>query len=123
MKRFKTVVLTTICFLIFELIVAVIYIVTPTEVERYQSPDGQYTLIIKSKFRFFAMPGGGGSSSAPALIILEDKGGNQISTSDDADEGCGVNVGSIWIEWDLEHDMVYYAKARGINVKTGEIGC
>lgn len=114
---------TIICILLIEVILAVSYILLPHEVERYESPDRQYILIVKSEFRFFAMPGGGGSSSAPALIILKDKDGNQISTSDDAKEECGVDVGSIWVEWDLENDMVYYAKARGVNVKTGEIGC
>jgi len=123
MKTFKTISITIISMLLIEFILAVSYILLPHEVERYQSPDGQYTLIIKSKFRLFAMPGGGGSSSAPALIILEDKEGNQISSSDDADEGCGVDVGSIWVEWDLEDDMIYYAKARRINVKTGKIEC
>ena len=62
---------TIISVLAIEFILAISYVLLPHEVERYESPNGQYTLIIKSMlFRPFAMPGGGGSSSATAIIIL-----------------------------------------------------
>lgn len=124
MSRFKLIILTTVCFLIFEFMIGVIYIVTPTEVGRYDSPDGNYTLVVKKEFRLFTMPGDGGLASSPAVIILQDKWGFEIGEPITMDHQCGGTfLGDVSVKWDMNDNVVYYSKARGINLKTGDAGC
>ncbi len=68
------------------------------------------------------MPGNGSPSNAPLLIILKNNKGNTISKID-SDSDCSTLYDSINIEWDLTNDIVWYAKAKYINLKTGEVEC
>jgi hypothetical protein len=81
------------------------------------SPDNQYSLDIYTQKRFFAMPGDGGISSRFAIVVLKNKWGLTIGKSSDE---CSVLYSDIEIEWDYSSNEVWFARARTINLKTGE---
>lgn len=81
------------------------------------SPDNQYSIDVYTQKRFFAMPGDGGISSRMAIVKLKNKWGFTIGKSSDE---CSVLYGDIEIEWAYSSNEVWFAKARTINLKTGE---
>ncbi len=91
---------------------------------KYQSPDGNYELIIKSDRSIFAstMPGNGGLGSCPVKVILKGANGKVIGNSN-SNKDCGTIMDSIDVRWDLENDEVWYSKARTIDLKTGKVEC
>ena len=91
--------------------------------ETHKSPDGKYEIVVKSNRSFFetTMPGDGGKST-PVVVILKNANGKIIGKSSD-NRGCGTLWFSIYIEWDIENNQVWYAKARTINLKTGKVAC
>ena len=93
------------------------------EVRTYYSPDGKYQLVITKEPNIFSstMPGDGGTSSE-VTVVLKDAKGTIIGKSSD-NENCSVLLFSIDVSWDLENIEVSYAKARTINLKTGEVQC
>ncbi|MBW1294165.1 hypothetical protein [Aquimarina litoralis] len=93
------------------------------EFRTYYSPDGKYQLTIEQEGNFFSptMPGDGGTSSE-VIAVLKDAKGNIIGKSSD-NKNCSVLLFSIDVTWDLENMEVSYAKAKTINLKTGEVEC
>jgi hypothetical protein len=81
------------------------------------SPDKQYSVDVYTQKRFFTMPGDGGISSRMAVVKLKNKRGLTIGKSCDE---CSVFYGDIEIEWDYSSNEVWFAKARTINLKSGE---
>jgi len=89
----------------------------------YQSPDKNYELIIKliPKNPFLVtMPGNGGSSSTSVKAILKDANGKVIGRSY---KNCSITKSILYVEWDLENNLVYYSKFHTINLITGEVEC
>jgi hypothetical protein len=91
--------------------------------ETHKSPDGKYEVVIKSNRNFFesTMPGDGGKS-IPVEIILKDVNGKIIGRSNDNSD-CNTLWFSIYIEWDVKNNKVWYAKSKTINLITGKIKC
>lgn len=90
--------------------------------EIHKSPGGEYTVEVVALEKGFSMPGNSGKSNTPALVILKDKDGNVIAESS-SNPDCTIFMGSVQIHWDLDNDLVWYGKAKMINVKTGEVSC
>ena len=90
----------------------------------YQSPSGNYELVIKNDRGLFemTMPGDGGMGSMPVIVILKDKNGKIIGKSNDNDR-CEIFYDSIDIQWDEDNERVWYGKSKTINTKTGKVGC
>lgn len=90
----------------------------------YTSPNGQYTLVVKSKKGMLdmAMPGGGGYYSTVVEIILKDKKGTILGSSE-FKQSCGVTLGNVKIKWNIENGYVTCALARSFDLKTGEFQC
>lgn len=94
------------------------------EIASYQSPDGNYELILKNGRGIFSstMPGDGGRGSMPLDVILKDANGNIIGKSSSSGD-CAILYDSIEVTWDLENEQVWYGRAKTINVKTGKVEC
>ena len=92
------------------------------ELASYQSPDGQYELIIKNDRSIFftTMPGDGGNPVVE--VILKDANGIVIGTSN-SNSDCAIFKDSITVEWDFENEQVWYGKAKTIHLKTGKVEC
>lgn len=92
------------------------------QIATYQSPDGNYELIIKNDRSIFfsTMPGDGGNPVVE--VILKDANGNIIGTSN-SNNTCAIFKDSIYVSWDLENEQVWYGKAKTINIKTGKVKC
>lgn len=82
------------------------------------SPDKKYQIDVYSDSVSApsAMPGQGGAGSRPATIILRNGWGWKIGSSD----GCEILLDSVAIKWDYENDSVIIAKARSIDLNTGQ---
>ncbi len=91
--------------------------------ETHKSPDGKYEIVIKSNRSFFesTMPGDGGKST-PVNVILKDVNGKIIGESSH-NSNCNTLWFSIYIEWDLKNNQVWYAKSKTINLITGKVEC
>lgn len=81
-----------------------------------QSPDGNYTVEIYRKKRFFAAPGDGGISGSLGYIRLLDKDGNEIGNSFNCPPFSLIDL-----ELDLGtiNNTFFYSRGKGINLKTG----
>lgn len=88
----------------------------------YSSPDGNYQLDCYTSASSFAMQGGGGVDSRMVLIILRDKYGREIGRCE-KDDPCATFFGSLEIEWEIEKNIVWYARGRIIDLNTGEPDC
>ena len=84
------------------------------------SPDKRYRVDIYAERRYFSMPGGGGADSRMAVVVLKDKWGRTIGKSCKSEECCRTILSSIEIEWDYLSGRVWFAKARMIDLETGE---
>lgn len=93
-----------------------------TSKDIYKSPDGLYIIEVSAVKRAFTMPGDGGTANTPALIVLKNRKGKIIAKSSDNPD-CGIFLDSVTINWDLENNLVWYGKAKTINVKTGKVSC
>jgi hypothetical protein len=104
---------------IFISIVIILYLIffKPEFKFKEYSPDKQYSVEVYTKKKGFSMPGDGGVSSRIAVVVLKNKLGWTIGKSSDE---CSVMYGDIEIEWNYSSDVVCFAKARTINLKTGE---
>lgn len=96
---------------------------SPKELKTYQSPDGNYELVVVSKKGIFSttMPGDGGTSM-PVGVVLKDARGKIIGKSS-SNSDCGILRFSIEVEWDFENEQVWYARGKTINLKTGKVAC
>lgn len=94
------------------------------ELATYQSPDGQYELVIKNEKGIFSptMPGDGGAGSIPVVVVLKDADGKVIGKSSDNTD-CDIFNDSIEIEWDIKNEQVWYGRGKTINLKTGKVEC
>ena len=92
--------------------------------ETYKSPDGQYELVIKREhfIPLTTMPGDGGYDSASVEVILKNANGDIIGKSS-TNSDCGVFKFSIYVDWDIENNQVWYARAKTINLTTGKVEC
>jgi hypothetical protein len=108
-----------IIFIIFVLVGIILYriFLAPEFMFTEYSPDNQYRIDVYTQKRFFTMPGDGGINSRMAIVKLKNKWGLTIGESTDE---CSVLYGDIEIEWDYSSKEVWFAKARTINLKTGE---
>ncbi|WP_299260238.1 hypothetical protein [uncultured Aquimarina sp.] len=95
-----------------------------THIATYQSPDGNYELIIKNDRSIFfsTTPGDGGMGSMPVEVILKNADGKTIGKSSDNSD-CSIFNDSVEIVWDLENDQVWYGKSKTIHLKTGKVEC
>ena len=91
--------------------------------ETHKSPDGKYEIVIKSNRSFFesTMPGDGGKST-PVNVILKDVNGKIIGESSN-NSNCNTLWFSIYIEWDVKNNQVWYAKSKTINLITVKVEC
>jgi hypothetical protein len=91
--------------------------------ETHKSPDGKYEVIIKSNRSFFesTMPGDRGKSTS-VDVILKDVNGKIIGKSSN-NSNCDTLWFSIYIEWDVKNNQVWYAKSKTINLITGKVEC
>lgn len=87
----------------------------------YKSPDGKYTLEI-STGKSGNTPGDGGGSTALAQVVLKDADGTVIGESSNNPD-CAIFLDSVEVIWDIENDLVFYGKAKSINLKTGKVEC
>lgn len=97
---------------------------TNSTLATYQSPDGNYQLIVIMDRNNFTvtMPGNGGVGSLPVKVVLKDAKGKIIGSSN-TNTNCGAFKGSIEIDWDLKNNEVWYARGKSINLKTGKVEC
>ena len=65
------------------------------------------------------MPGDGGKSR-PVVAILKNANGKTIGKSSDNPD-CGILWFSVFVEWDMENNQVWFARAKTINLKTGKV--
>lgn len=93
-------------------------------IAKYQSPDGNYALIIKSKRSMFSstMPGDGGLGSTSIEVILTNAKGKVIGKSS-SDTNCETLYLSIDVNWNIENDEVWFTKNKFIHLKTGKPSC
>lgn len=89
--------------------------------ESYQSPDGNYELIIKRDqfFTISTMPGDGGAGSRSVEVVLKSAAGKVIGTSNSIPNGSTI-MDSIEVSWDLENNVVWYGRGKNINLKTAK---
>ncbi|WP_338360064.1 hypothetical protein [Yeosuana marina] len=120
----KTIYITTLIILLIGLTIGFYLFNKSMEIATYQSPDGNYELILVNGQSIFTMtmPGDGGRGSMPIDVILKDAKGNIIAKSRGGDV-CSIFYDSINVIWDLENQQVWYGKARSINLKTGKVNC
>lgn len=93
-------------------------------ITKYNSPDGNYILIVKKDKSFFknTMPGDGGIGNIPVIVILKDSHGKIVGKSS-SNPDCSIFDSSIEIEWDLVNNQVWYGRGKTINLKTGKVEC
>jgi len=120
----KTISISLFVILLIGIIVGRYFYIKLMHLATYQSPDGNYELIIKRDRSIFTptMPGGGGTGDLPVEVILKNANGKTIGTSN-SNKRCGIFMDLIEVRWDFENNEVYYGKARAIHLKTGKVDC
>lgn len=105
-----------ICFALLVLLVHLAGCGKPKDFHR--SPDGKFMIEVYVEELPIAMPGQGGD--AMAKVVLKDNEGKVLGRST---KECATMYRDLEINWDYENDTVWYGRAHGFNLKTGECAC
>lgn len=112
MAKMKTLFFISVVLLLILLSAVFLIPVKPDLVS--SSPDGRYVLCVYSRQAFFAMPGQGRYGSRPASVVLRNKWGWPLDNNSRYQDG-EILMDSIEVEW--TSNKVYYARARGFDLK------
>lgn len=80
------------------------------------SPSGKFKADVYAESSAISMPGQGGAGGKSAEIILRNKDGKKIGSND----GCEVIMDDVKIEWEEKNNLIFFAKAKSINLTDGK---
>ncbi len=130
MKNFKTYLKGCLIagIIIFIIVGAVLYFKFKsefTEYERFNSPDGKYTLIvyIDSSPSYLVTSFHSDSSYREAYVVLIDKKDNKTLAKTNFFNGCYFIIGDMEIEWDMKNEKVHFTKFNYIDLNTMRMSC
>ena len=108
---------TLIYIVLFISVIAIgVYYVffAPKYIRTSHSPDGEYTLRIYERPKWISMPGDGGTKCAKLKLY---KGWWPVMNDCPR---CPAFTNDMDVRWDMEAGQVWFAKARTIDLETGE---
>lgn len=85
--------------------------------ERHSEPSGKYHLLVFLEPMLIAFPGGGGLSGHSTHIILVNSFYFPIGMTG---SNCSCLYGDLEVEWNLEQNLVWFARARSLDLTNGK---